>query len=43
MDGMYVFRRRGWAAVELVFNEAELLAFRDGVANREFDSIAYIA
>ncbi|WP_190812381.1 DUF397 domain-containing protein [Saccharopolyspora pogona] len=43
VDGMYVFRRRGWAAVELVFTEAELLAFRDGVANREFDAIAYTA
>ncbi|PKW18038.1 DUF397 domain-containing protein [Saccharopolyspora spinosa] len=42
-DGMYVFRRRGWAAVELVFTEAELLAFQDGVTNHEFDAIAYTA
>ncbi|WP_190812376.1 hypothetical protein [Saccharopolyspora pogona] len=43
VDGMYVFRRRGWAAVELVFTEAELLAFRDGVTNHEFDAVAYTA
>ncbi|MEV0702713.1 DUF397 domain-containing protein [Saccharopolyspora sp. NPDC050389] len=42
-DGMHVFRRRGWAAVELVFTEAELLAFQDGIANHEFDAIAYAA
>ncbi|WP_158309658.1 hypothetical protein [Saccharopolyspora spinosa] len=42
-DGMYVFRRRGWAAVELVFTEAELLAFRDGVTNHEFDAVVYTA
>ncbi|WP_190812386.1 DUF397 domain-containing protein [Saccharopolyspora pogona] len=43
VDGMYVFRRRGWEAVELVFTEAELLAFQDGVTNHEFDAVAYTA
>lgn len=42
-DGMYVFRRRGWAAVELAFTEAELLAFQDGVTHHEFDAVAYTA
>ncbi|MEV5544080.1 hypothetical protein AB0L13_45510 [Saccharopolyspora shandongensis] len=27
--------------VELVFTEAELMAFLDGIANHEFDAIAY--
>ncbi|WP_134664039.1 DUF397 domain-containing protein [Amycolatopsis sp. CFH S0078] len=42
-DGMYLFRRSGWAGIELVFDEAEVVAFRDGVAKHEFDAIAYAA
>ncbi|MDA3645059.1 DUF397 domain-containing protein [Saccharopolyspora indica] len=42
-DGLFVFRQRGRAGVELVFTEAEVAAFRDGVAKREFDAIAYAA
>lgn len=41
-DGLYVFRRRG-GMVELVFTEAEVAAFRDGVVQHEFDAIAYTA
>lgn len=42
-DGMYLFRRSGWAAIELVFTEAEVIAFHDGVAKHEFDANAYAA
>lgn len=42
-DGLFLFRQRGRADVELVFTEAEVAAFRDGVAKREFDAIAFAA
>ena len=42
-DGAHLFRRRGWAGVELVFTKAETAAFQDGVANREFETNAYAA
>ncbi|TCP43891.1 uncharacterized protein DUF397 [Tamaricihabitans halophyticus] len=41
-DGMYTFRRHD-GAIELVFTEAEVAAFRDGVAKHEFAAIAYTA
>lgn len=40
-DGAHLFRRRGWAGVELVFTEAETAAFQDGIANREFEANVY--
>lgn len=42
-DGMYLFRHRGKAGVELEFTKAEVVAFLDGVAKHEFDAIAYAA
>ncbi|WP_245975666.1 DUF397 domain-containing protein [Amycolatopsis palatopharyngis] len=42
-DGIHLFRRSGWAGVELAFTEAEVAAFQDGVAKHEFDAIAYAA
>jgi hypothetical protein len=42
-DGIYVFRRRGWAGVELEFTASEMVAFQDGLAKGEFDAIAYVA
>lgn len=42
-DGLYLFRRSGWASIELAFTKAEVEAFRDGVMKREFDEIAYAA
>jgi hypothetical protein len=42
-DDVYVFRRRGWAGIELMFTEAEVLAFFDGVTKGEFDAAAYAA
>jgi hypothetical protein len=42
-DGMYIFRRRDSAVIELEFTEAEVAAFQDGIAKREFDATAYAA
>lgn len=39
-NGNYRFRRHG-GTIELEFTPAELTAFRDGVANHEFDTPAY--
>ncbi|MBB5154938.1 DUF397 domain-containing protein [Saccharopolyspora phatthalungensis] len=40
-DGVYLFRRSGWSGIELEFTEAEVVAFRDGIAKHEFDALAY--
>jgi hypothetical protein len=41
-DGTYVFTKASSTlGVELIFTRSELLAFHDGIAQREFDLLAY--
>ncbi|QUH01528.1 DUF397 domain-containing protein [Saccharopolyspora erythraea] len=42
-DGTHVFRSSTSPDAELVFTEAEVDAFRDGIAKHEFDAFAYAA
>ncbi|GAA2801956.1 DUF397 domain-containing protein [Saccharopolyspora taberi] len=42
-DGNYTFRHSAEPTVELVFTEAEVDAFRDGIDKHEFDALAYAA
>lgn len=36
-DGLYLFRRADGTGGQLVFTDAEVIAFRDGVTKHEFD------